>query len=271
MFKSHALVISAIVALLTTTSTHCFAAPAFELRTFEFTGWSDRIKVDASGQYFMAPFPSAPGYFYASDVNSAGVAAGVCGGGLGANNAACIFDSASQVVTAISSPTSGAHDINEVGEILWGPQDPRTGNQTTHLLIRRNDGTDEDLGFTSYWRPSFNIAHDVVGRLYGGLAFYFYEGVRYDLESLVGDLQGLRELSPTDLNDQGYIGGWAFFGQDVRGFVLAPTGSGSVPEPGTLALAVIALGLAVRRRRCRQTIGLAEGSVAKRLALKAPV
>lgn len=260
MFNGHAWVVSAIVALLATTSTQSFAAPAFELRIFEFTGWADRIKVDASGQHFMAPFPSAPGYFYASDVNSAGIAAGACNWGLGATNAACIFDPASQVVTVVSGPTSGAQDINEAGELLWGPQDPRTGNQTTHLLIRRADGTDEALGFTSYWRPSFNIAHDVVGRLYGASAFYFYEGVRYDLESLVGDLQGLRELAPTDLNDQGYIGGWAFFGQEVRGFVLAPTASGSVPEPGTLTLAVLALGVAARRPRCRQAPARADGS-----------
>lgn len=241
-------------------SSAAIAAPSFEVTIFDLpnlnnnSGTGDRLRIDMSGNVAPVTLPSIAG-FYTADRNASGLLAGTCNtSGTGAGNAACLYDTAASALSTFGGGTSGAYNVNEAGDVLWGPEDPRTGNQTTELHIRTAGGADLPLGFTSYWRPSFNNKHDVVGRLYGGAAFYVYDDVKLDLEPLVVDLKGLRELAPTDVNDAGMIAGWAFFGQnEVRAFALIPiddTPAPTVPEPTTWALAGLGLlATAFSRRR----------------------
>lgn len=246
------------------------ALPSFSLSsTFDLStvvpvgGQFESVRINSSGApvYLAAPIVAG---LSVNDVNSSSVAAGTClGNGFGASFGACTFSASTGIAPVpFSIPAAipgqafatDAYDINDHGDVLGGPTSVNNGNTNIALQVLMANGSLVDLGFSSYRRPVFNSALEVITGSLQNEVMYHQGTVQASLGSMVTDLNGFHLLQATDINDAGYVVG---FGTDAtgqwRGFVLSRT---SVPEPATLPLAL--LGLAVpaglRRRRAKSPL-----------------
>lgn len=109
-------------------SSAAIAAPSFEVTIFDLpnlnnnSGTGDRLRIDMSGNVAPVTLPSIAG-FYTADRNASGLLAGTCNtSGTGAGNAACLYDTAASALSTFGGGTSGAYNVNEAGDVLWGPR-----------------------------------------------------------------------------------------------------------------------------------------------------
>jgi hypothetical protein len=238
--------------------------PHYQISAIGLGAWDD-LRVDTDGNPYKPTFPFLSN-LHASDINSNGRIAGTFSTGFGSSNRAYYYDTSSSELNVFGNAfgVTGAYDVNQAGEVLFGLQNLGGGNATLgSLLVRRIDGTVESLGVTTYRKPSFNNNHVVLGQLYNERAFYFSGGVQYDLQSLVVDLAGFSNLSPTDINENGYIVGTGLRNGKGIEFLMSPIAEvpvgpvlSPVPEPETYAMMLAGLGLlgVMTRRRKQKSV-----------------
>lgn len=98
------------------------------------------------------------------------------------------------------------------------------------------------------------VSSDYLGALIGASNYNYLKAVLYtngqivDLNSLLGPGSGWDLTRATGINDLGQIIGQGTYDGQTMGFVLTPDGA-EVPEPGTLALATLAILALVGRAR----------------------
>jgi probable HAF family extracellular repeat protein len=152
--------------------------------------------------------------------------------------------------------------INDSGEIAGTLYiDLGEGSYTSHAFLY-SDGVTTDLG-TLGRKASDATAINASGQVVGNFAtvdsghgFLFSDGVMHDLRSLAGQLSDWIYISPTDINDRGWITGHGLIDGEYCAFLLTP-----VPEPSAALLAAIGLAgwLALARPRRKISPGGAGG------------
>lgn len=209
------------------------AVPSFTLTTLDNAFVRDELRVSDDGHAFLRNLDSGGAYFV-SDMTSKGIGVGIRGGYSGDFKATEYIGSTKIrdiPFTTAQGQWSVAWDINENGDVLGGSTD---GSDTT-LQIFTSQGELLTIGGASYRRPSFNNRWEIVGAGYSSPAFFQDKTGRYELSSLVSNLDGFEILVPTDINDSGYIAGYGKTkGGQVTAFILSV--SNPIPEPGTLSI-----------------------------------
>lgn len=120
-----------------------------------------------------------------------------------------------------------AHAVNASGQIVGYMQ-----TDTYHAFLYDN-GTVTDLGC--------GMAEDInaVGTVVGGdaSAFMYYQGARYDLNTLVSNKAASDSIGyASGINDSGWIAGWGIHNGKTEAFVLIPDGSVSAAQPSAPCL-----------------------------------
>ena len=217
------------------------AAPRFTLTELGGVFFSDDLRVSNAGTPYVQSLSQYGNGFYPSDRNSSGDVIGNFGSSSADYRAVLLHtDPATGLPTLTRIPFQASFpawsigwDINDHGDMLGGD----TTGTYTNLQIVTADGSLIVPGGSTYRRPSFNDRFDIVGADVLGGAFYQDSSGRYDLQQLVENLSGFAILSPTDINDAGYIVGYGknSLGQNSA-FLLTP-----VPLPGAGSLLVCGL------------------------------
>jgi len=145
-----------------------------------------------------------------------------------------------------SFPFSSARDINDSMQIVGTLLTP-TGE--THAFFWENEVM-TDMGVL----PGYDVSHayainnigHVVGHvtLYSGgpVAFIWKDGVMTNLNDLIALDSGWHLEMALGINDYGEIVGFGEYNGDPRAFLL-------IPEPATLSLLLLGVGLVARRRK----------------------
>jgi hypothetical protein len=197
------------------------------------------IEVDEDSQFVAPTTPQALGTLNLGDPTSSW--------GTGINNSADVVGGNSAVVVGGSNTQPF---FVEAGAAM--DQLPLTRKATTGLAWDINDA-DDIVGHVnippngSASGPGWNWAT------------LWKEGEPTYLETLIDRQSGWEHLLvASEITNNGVIAGKGYFDIEHRGFLMIPNATsasiGSVPEPGTLALAALGLlGLATRARRTRRS------------------
>ncbi len=264
LLKNNVLAVVAIVGSLA--SGIAAALPTYTLTILPSNYVADELRVTESGVPYLAPLPlTSVGGFYGQAFNVAGQYAGVCLGGFGAaDDGACTYSATDGILgvafdrpdnTTQQAYSTQAYDVNDQGDVLGSAYHLNTGSPLDLQIRLAGGGLVTLTGLSSYRRPSFNEAYEIVGAGIVGQSFYFADAVRTPLEDLVRDRGNFQIRVPTDISNSGFIVGYGIDGVDevgrpfVRGFLLTPAAQ-TVAEPQSLALGLLALAyIGVTQRR----------------------
>jgi probable HAF family extracellular repeat protein len=188
---------------------------------------------------------------FANAINDGGVVAGAARTQAGQATRAVRWvpdGSGGYAIETLARPTSGttfsnSFGINDLGQIVGSFTDGQS-----QAVLWNPDGTVELLGLPS--GASGTSARDInnsgliVGDVVAGAgnyAFLHRDGQLHDLNDLIsGPSDFLRLTNALGINDRGQVVGYGVLaGGGIRGFVLTV-----VPEPSSVLLAVIGLGIA---------------------------
>lgn len=146
---------------------------------------------------------------------------------------------------------SWGYDVNELGHVVGASQ----GNsffQQHAFLYNSSSLIDLDALGTNWSRAlAINDQDEAVGSYYtdtgNNLACLFSSGAMTNLNTLIDPTSGWTLIEASDINNSGQIVGHGFLGNDTqhhRAFLLTP-----IPEPATVALLVVGMGVNFLRRR----------------------
>jgi probable HAF family extracellular repeat protein len=121
----------------------------------------------------------------------------------------------------------GANDINTAGQVVGMANDravrwdfPADGTQTITDL-----GT-LSLPVKRMWATAINDPGQIVGNAYlkngNHAGFVFYKGTMYDFATRLTNGSGWVNLTPADINNQGFIVGYGTFSGVTQAFVAVP-------------------------------------------------
>ncbi|NIA16320.1 MAG: PEP-CTERM sorting domain-containing protein [Nitrospiraceae bacterium] len=225
----------------------------------------------------------------AEDINNAGTVVGTSLNATGQSRAFLWNGSGMQDLGTLGGAESWGYAVNDVGQAVGLAL---ASNGTTHTFVYEsgsmsdlgvlllvepvavNDalqmvgpswdnramlysgGTVQDIGTLGGNRAEpYDI--DNLGRIVGtsnlvedgGVyhAFLWEDGTMQDLNDLIAPDSGWLLQRATSISDTGYIVGQGDGPGDSNAFLLVP-----IPEPGTLGLLAVGLGLLIRRRRSRE-------------------
>ncbi|MEO7718946.1 MAG: PEP-CTERM sorting domain-containing protein [Capsulimonas sp.] len=172
------------------------------------------------------------------NVNSSDLVAGYATTASGDFHAISYHNGVLTDLGTLGGTSSSGHDVNDSG-IIVGTSTIGAGS---HHAFIDNNGVMTDInggGFQESYGYGINSAGDVVGSGYNAVhgydsAFFYHDGVMYDLRN-VGGIDPTWKLEfAADINDRGQIVGEGFHNGQYHGYLLTPT-----PEPSSVAAMMI--------------------------------
>ena len=197
----------------------------------------------------------------AYDINASGQVVGWAETATADHRAFLWGDGAIEDLGTLGGTASEALGINISGRVV-GQAQIATGEWHAFLWIDDNDNGQSDpgemqdlgtLGVVPHSRAlSINASAQVVGYTYSApedqqQAFLWENGVIHELDSLIPSGSGWVLNYAAEINDLGQIVGYGYHNGQKRAFLLTP-----IPEPATVALAVVGVAGLLRRASRRR-------------------